>query len=45
VRPRFTPLKKADEVADNMDYDGDGIKNGVFWIDNGSNYGADNDGF
>jgi len=38
-------LKKADEVADNMDYDGDGIKNGVFWIDNGSNYGADNDGF
>ena len=38
-------FKKADETADNQDYNGDGDKVDVLWTNNGSNKALNNNGF
>lgn len=38
-------LRKASEFTDNKDYDGDGLKTGEAWIDNGTEAVGNNDNF
>jgi len=38
-------FKKASEAADNQDYDGDGVKTNIVWIDNGTFIATDNNDF
>ncbi len=38
-------FKKASEAADNQDYNGDGDKTDILWINNGTDKALDNNGF
>ncbi|HEY7089108.1 MAG TPA: hypothetical protein VH518_13520, partial [Tepidisphaeraceae bacterium] len=38
-------VRKASEAADGVDYNHDSDQQDVLWIDNGSNFGNNNDGF
>lgn len=40
-----TPAQDRTEAEDGVDYNGDGDKADVLWIDNGTNKALNNDGF